>query len=210
MTTHFYAFGSICRGEVDRSSDVDLLACVSGPNSDKADIDTAKFSVYQHDRLRELWAEGNPFAWHLHLESRLLFASDGVDFIAGLGAPAIYKAGAQDCAKFATLFRESLQPLVETRVSSTFNLSCMFLATRNFATCYSLWQGQPVFSRRSPLMIAPSLKVDATAFEVLSRARVLSTRGYGDPLTDEDVMLATEAAPAIQAWMAPLLAEVQG
>ncbi len=59
-------------------------------------------------------------------------------------------------------------------------------------------------------MIAPSLKVDATAFEVLSRARVLSTRGYGDPLTDEDVMLATEAAPAIQAWMAPLLAEVQG
>jgi len=207
MITHFYAFGSICRGEVDKSSDVDLLACVSSPNSD---IDTARFSVYQHDRLMQLWAEGNPFAWHLHLESRLLFASDGADFIGSLGAPANYRAGAADCEKFADLFRESFKSLSETRVSATFNLSCMFLATRNFATCFSLWQGQPVFSRRSPLMISPSLNVDAAAFDVLSRARVLSTRGYGNPLTDADVMLAMEAAPAIQAWIASLLAEVQG
>jgi hypothetical protein len=207
MTMHFYAFGSICRGEVDRSSDVDLLACITGPNPD---IDTDKFSVYQHDRLGCLWAEGNPFAWHLHLESRLLFSSDGVDFIASLGVPAAYKAGAEDCDKFARLFFDSLDQLSKTRVNATFNLSCMFLGIRNLATCYSLWRGHPVFSRRSPLLIDAPLSVDEEAFGVLTRARVLSTRGIGDALSDEEVMLVLRAVPAIQAWMCQLLAEVRG
>ena len=168
------------------------------------------FRSYQHDRLRELWSEGNPFAWHLHLESRLLFASDGVDFLAALGAPTAYQAGIVDCEKFAQLFSESLGQLSETRVSATFNLSCIFLATRNFATCYSLRQGRPVFSRRSPLMIDAPLDISDEAFGVLSRARVLSTRGFGEALSNEDVMLAVEAAPSIQTWMTRLLAEVKG
>jgi hypothetical protein len=206
MTMHFYAFGSICRGEVDRSSDVDLLACITGPNPD---IDTDKFSVYQHDRLHCLWAEGNPFAWHLHLESRLLFSSDGVDFLASLGVPAAYKAGAEDCEKFALLFSESLDQLSKTRVNATFNLSCMFLGIRNVATCYSLWRGHPVFSRKSPLLIDSPLNVDEGTYRVLTRARVLSTRGIGDALSDEEVKLALGAAPAIQVWMTQLLSEVR-
>ncbi|GKS85917.1 hypothetical protein AVMA1855_17215 [Acidovorax sp. SUPP1855] len=206
MTVHFYAFGSICRGEVDRSSDIDLLACITEPN--RPDIDTKKFSVYGHDRLGYLWAEGNPFAWHLHLESRLLFSSDGVDFIASLGVPAAYKAGAEDCKKFARLFFDSFDQLSKTRVNATFNLSCMFLGIRNFATCYSLWRGHPVFSRRSPLLIDAPLSVDEEAFDVLARARVLSTRGIGDALSSEEVMLAIKVVPVIRAWMAQLLAEV--
>lgn len=205
MIMHFYAFGSICRGEVDRSSDVDLLACITGPSPD---VDVNKFSVYQHERLRELWAEGNPFAWHLHLESRLLFSSDGVDFIKSLGAPAAYGAGAEDCKKFAQLFSESLDQLSETRVNATFNLSCMFLGIRNFATCYSLWRGRPVFSRSSPLLIDAPLNLGEGVFDVLRRARILSTRGIGDALSNEEVMLALRGATPIQGWMAQLLAEV--
>ena len=49
MTVHIYAFGSVCRGEIDFGSDVDLLACVS--NSDCA-IDPRKYSIYRHERLR--------------------------------------------------------------------------------------------------------------------------------------------------------------
>lgn len=206
MMKHFYAFGSICRGEVDKSSDVDLLACITGQN---VDLDTEKFSVYQHERLRSLWAEGNPFAWHLHLESRLLYASDGVDFIESLGAPTPYRAGAADCEKFERLFVESFEQLVQARVSSTFNMSCMFLGIRNFATCYSLWRGHPIFSRSSPLLVDPPPRIGQAAFDVLSRARVLSTRGLGPPLSDEDVMLAVEAGPAIREWMTSLLAEVR-
>ena len=206
MMKHFYAFGSICRGEVDKSSDVDLLACITGQN---VDLDTDKFSVYQHERLRSLWAEGNPFAWHLHLESRLLYASDGVDFIESLGAPTPYRAGAADCEKFERLFVESFEQLVQARVSSTFNMSCMFLGIRNFATCYSLWREHPIFSRSSPLLVDPPPRIGQAAFDVLSRARVLSTRGLGPPLSDEDVMLAVEAGPAIREWMTSLLAEVR-
>lgn len=206
MIKHFYAFGSICRGEVDRASDVDLLACITGPNSD---LDTGKFSVYQHERLRCLWLEGNPFAWHLHLESRLLYSSDGIDFIKSLGAPAAYQAGTDDCDKFARLFSESLDQLSQTRVNATFNLSCMFLGARNFATCYSLWRGSPIFSRKSPLLIDSPLRVDDEVFDVLTRARVLSTRGIGNALSDEEVMLALRAAPVVHAWMSRLLAEVR-
>lgn len=207
MTIHFYAFGSICRGEVDRSSDVDMLACITGLGPD---LDTEKFSVYQHDRLCRLWREGNPFAWHLHLESRLLFSSNGVDFIASLGVPAPYTAGPDDCDKFARLFAESLEQLATSRVNATFNLSCMFLAVRNFATCYSIWRGHPVFSRKSPLLIDAPLSIDSEAFGVLTRARVLSTRGIGYALSDEEVKLVLTAAPVIKAWIRQLLAEVKG
>ena len=206
MTTHFYAFGSICRGEIDRSSDIDLLACVSSPSED---IDPDKFSIYRHDRLRQLWQQGNPFAWHLHLESKLLFSSDGEDFISCLGSPSKYMNGPADCAQFARLFDESRMQLVGTLNSATFNLSCMFLATRNFSTCYSLHVGKPRFSRNSPLIIDRPLHVEKPVFDVLSRARVLSTRGLGDTLSPADISIASSAGPSIAGWMSSLLSEVQ-
>lgn len=206
MSTHYYAFGSICRGEVDRSSDVDLLACISGHGPE---LDSEKFSIYQHARLRDLWAEGNPFAWHLHLESTLLFSSDGVDFLVSLGSPAAYSSGVEDCNKFARLFTESAHEVAQSHVNATFNLSCMFLGIRNLATCYSLWRGRPIFSRRAPMLIDVPLGLEADAFDVLTRARVLSTRGIGVSLTREEAMLAVEAVPVVQAWMSQLLAEVR-
>lgn len=206
MTKHFYAFGSICRGEVDRSSDIDLLACVS---SSSDSIDPEKFSIYSYDRLRQLWQQGNPFAWHLHLESKLIYSSDGDDFIALLGAPSPYTKGAADCAQFSRLFAESLDQLSDSMNSATFLASCMFLATRNFATCYSLHSGKPIFSRNSPLLIARPLCIEKSIFDVLSRARVLSTRGFGDTLDIADIMSVLNAAPAISEWMSILLSEVQ-
>ena len=69
---HIYAFGSLCRGEIDIDSDVDLLAIVGGPDR-RFNSDT--YSVYSYKRIAELWAEGNPFAWHLTYESRMVYAS---------------------------------------------------------------------------------------------------------------------------------------
>ena len=59
---HIYAFGSLCRGEVDFGSDVDLLSIIEGPDSR---FDPDVFAKYSYDRIRSLWKEGNPFAWHL-------------------------------------------------------------------------------------------------------------------------------------------------
>jgi len=195
---HIYAFGSVCRGEIDLGSDIDLLACIdkSAPN-----IDTEKYSVYQYLRLRELWNEGNPFAWHLHLESKLLFSSDGSDFLKSLGSPNTYKAVSTDLEKFKNLFDQSFQALGESANSSTFHLSCIFLAIRNFATCYSISNGTPIFSRRSPLMINPALEIDPRSFSVLVRARLLSTRGYGEGIVDSDVAATYRAVASVPQWM---------
>lgn len=195
---HIYAFGSICRGEVDRGSDVDLLACVDGP---APQIDPEKYSLYRYERMQALWEEGNPFAWHLHRESKLLFSSDGSDFLGDLGEPACYTAGDVDCEKFKLLFDRSYQAVRESANSATFHLSCMFLAVRNFATCHSLSLGSPIFSRRSPLLVNPSLDIDPEAFTILTRARLLSTRGYGEPIVQDEIARTIEAVTIVPQWM---------
>jgi len=198
MRKHFYAFGSICRGEIDAGSDVDLLACLSAADPS---VDLQKFSIYSPERLQTLWAEGNPFAWHLHLESRLLYSSDGVDLLKSFGEPSPYRNGKQDCAKFRTLFVESYEALRNSNNSVVFHLSCIFLSARNFATCASLAEGNPIFSRRSPLMIERGLKLDEDVFQILARARILSTRGIGAPLSPEEMEMARLKCPKILDWM---------
>jgi hypothetical protein len=195
---HIYAFGSVCRGEVDNGSDVDLLACV---DEAAPELDHRKYSIYRYPRLRALWAEGNPFAWHLHLEARLIFSGDGSDFLREIGAPQPYVAAESDYAKFQDLFMQSWNELERGANSATFHLSCMFLALRNFATCHSLAQGQPIFSRRSPLLISPALPMRSKDFATLTRARLLSTRGHGDRLTVEDIRTVLKAAAVVPPWM---------
>lgn len=198
---HIYAFGSICRGEIDRGSDVDLLTCVDGP---APQIDRAKYSVYQYARLQELWKEGNPFAWHLYLESRLLFSSDGSDFLLSLGEPGRYSSWESDFAKFKNLFDRSYLELQLSPISAIFHLSCMFLAVRNLATCHSIFVGKPVFSRKSPMMIQPSLDIDLQGFTVLTRARLLSTRGYGENLTPDEIAATMKSVANVPQWMEAL------
>src|SRR4051794_25369031 len=101
---HIYAFGSICRGNMAVDSDVDLLAIVDGHNSC---LSPDVFSIYSYKRLNALWNEGNPFAWHLALESRLIFSSDQSDYLSSLGKPSRYRNCIRDCEKFFALFQKA-------------------------------------------------------------------------------------------------------
>jgi hypothetical protein len=204
MKRHLYAFGSLCRGELDEFSDVDLLACVETQEQARH-VDSGRFSVYTYDRIRALWEEGSPFAWHLHLESRLAFASDGKDFLQELGAPRTYSNADEDCAKFMRLFEESLRSLRNTVDSRVFHLSCIFLATRNFATCYSFLRGRPIFSRLSPLRIETPVPVSVDDFNILVRARLLSTRGIGKALTPSEIFMSMQTCSVIHGWMRSLM-----
>jgi predicted nucleotidyltransferase len=115
---HIYAFGSVCRGEIDKSSDIDLLA-ITGR---KAEIDPNVFSIYSYQRLEELWKEGNPFAWHLAFESRLIFSNDNSDFIESLGVPNEYTRTERDCLKFYTLFDKAVSALETVNSNYVFEL----------------------------------------------------------------------------------------
>lgn len=204
---HIYVFGSVCRGEVDLSSDVDLLA-ITDKNQTSFNPDV--YSIYSYKKINSLWSEGNPFAWHLFAEARLAFASDASDYIKGLGQPAVYKKCAVDCQKFSDLFSDAMKALDQEGCSTVFELSNMFLAMRNFATCYALGiQGDLVFSRDAALHIGKkSVPIEMTTHSLLEHARILSTRGIGQA-PNLRVEPHVNEIKKIHSWMIALLEEVR-
>jgi hypothetical protein len=204
---HIYAFGSVCRGEVVSGSDIDLLAIVQGHDPRFSPDD---YSIYSYERIREIWEEGNPFAWYLAIESKLLYSSDEYDFLKSLGKPMAYRNCLQDCEKFFALFieaRSSFESQPETKV---FDVSIVFLAIRNFATCFSLGTlDKPDFSRSSALRLGEySLSIPQHAYKILERARILCTRAIGESITDREAQMAFEQFSRIEKWMKGLLAQV--
>ena len=208
MRTHIYAFGSICRGDVSPGSDVDLLALVEGYEP-RFDPDT--YSIYSYKRIGEIWEEGNPFAWHLSLEAKLIFSSDNFDPLKLLGTPGPYRNCARDCDKFRSLFFDARKSLERAHTSKIFDLSTVFLGIRNLATCFSLGVlRQPDFSRHSALRLGErSLSIPRQSYEVLERSRILCTRGYGAKVSDEEVELASANFSLIEQWMTTLVQEAQ-
>lgn len=201
---HIYAFGSVCRGDVSPGSDVDLLAVVHGHDARFSPDD---YSIYSYERIRELWEEGNPFAWHLAIESKLLYSSDHSDFLMSLGKPGAYRKCLRDCEKFFALFQEARASFELHAESKVFDLSTVFLAIRNFATCFSLGTlDKPDFSRSSALRLGElSLSIPQNAYNVLERSRILCTRAIGEPITDHDARIAFGQFPRIEEWMNGIL-----
>ena len=206
---HIYAFGSICRGEINIDSDVDLLAIVSGFD-DRFNPDT--YSICSYRQIEQIWIEGNPFAWHLAIESRLLFSSDGSDFLEAKGNPARYDLCLRDCEKFQALFHDARSSIDLRSTTLTFDLSMIFLAIRNFSTCYSMGVlDKPDFSRHAALRIGDrSLSVPEEVYKILERARILCTRGHGAAITKSEAELAVKHFPAIHQWMSKRMLEVSG
>lgn len=201
---HLYAFGSICRGDLDLLSDIDLLAIV---NRFDDRLDPAKFSIYSYRRMKKIWEAGNPFAWHLYSESRLLFSSDEHDFLDSLGEPNQYTDVQADCEKFCALLEDSVGALTSGSSSQVFELSSVFLAVRNFATCFALGKLELLeFSRFSALNLDEnSLAIDRDVFDTLQRCRILSTRGIGDLPSTQEVAKVIETIPSIRNWMHRIL-----
>lgn len=204
---HIYAFGSICRGDVDLDSDIDLLAIV---DSFDDRFDPATFSIYSYKRVKEIWSRGNPFAWHLSIESKLLYSSDLKDFIGNLGEPQAYKNIYNDCSKFYLLYCDSLESIKFKSASPVFELSTMFLAIRNFATCYALGiYGMHEYSRFSATRLREkSVPIKEETLSILARARILSTRGRGNPISKDDLKQVISRSGIIKEWMNKLLMEV--
>lgn len=202
---HIYIFGSICRKDNDHKSDIDILVCLQDDDFDK--IKNQKISIYSYNKLKKLWIEGNPFAWHLFLESKMIYSQDGLDYIKSLGIPNTYKKVNEDIKKFKDIFNNSKLSLTN---SLTFNLSCIFLAFRNIATCYSLHIGEPCFSRRSAKMISHPLPINDKEFSIFERARILSTRGIGERLTKKDIKIAINCFDKITKWIIEIEEKVDG
>jgi hypothetical protein len=198
---HLYAFGSVCRGEIDRDSDIDLLALVSR-HDDR--LDPARYSIYSYNKMKSMWKKGNPFAWHLSAESRLLYSDDGCDFLESLGRPAPYSNCLSDCRRFYGVYLEAISSLDGDMSSTVFDLSALFLSTRNIATCFALGVlGQMLFSRHAALMLPPEfrLPISEDCYRILERARILCTRSKGENITADEARLARSECESIRQWM---------
>lgn len=206
---HLYIFGSICRGEIDESSDIDLLAIVDNLQSQEK-FDKEKFSTYTVDRLKELWNEGNPFAWHLFIESKLVFSKDNTDIIREWGEPKDYKNPEKDLKKFYDLFKKSIESIKHSNRSEIFDLSMIFLSIRNFASCYALgFLSDFNFSRNSALKLKRNkLEIDRDCFKILERARILSTRGSGTLITKNESEKTMKELVNIDNWFQTILKDI--
>lgn len=174
-------------------------------------FDPSIYSIYSYERISELWVEGNPFAWHLFSESKMIYSSDKIDFIKSLGSPKEYQKFITDCDKFFKLFSKASTAINSGTSSAVFELSNIFLAIRNFATCFSLGKcGVNNFSRRSALQMGNrSLAISREAFEILERSRILCIRGTGKIIQKEEIRLITKEIESIGKWMQRLLMEVR-
>jgi Nucleotidyltransferase domain len=205
---HIYAFGSICRGEIEKDSDIDLLAIVE---SQKPLLDPSKYSIYSHSKIATLWRAGSPFAWHLFLEARLPFSSNGQDFLKALSTPAKYKRCLDDCQKFFDVYLSALNSLKNSPGSEIFDLSSMFLGIRNIAICFSLGVLEiPSFSRHVGLRLEGfPLPMTAKAYHVLERARILCSRSIGDKIRQNEIAQVLIEADEVTHWMKNLVDNVR-
>jgi len=201
-----YAFGSICRGEVDKRSDVDLLL-IKDKEEKLPEFDLDKFSIYNRNRIEEIWEEGNPFSWHLFSESKFIFSSNGKNLLQDLGKPKTYQNLENDLNKFADLYKTSKEHLLNSSNSTDFELSMIFLSIRNFATCYSLGKLEQLnFSRRSALNLGKeSIHIPKSIFELLEKSRILSTRGLGKKITQKELSQIISKLYLIDNWFIKLL-----
>jgi hypothetical protein len=140
----------------------------------------------------------------------LLYSSDESDFLKFLGKPTAYRNSLQDCEKFLALFREARASFESQAESKVFDLSMVFLAIRNFATCFSLGTlDRPDFSRSSALRLGKHrLSIPREAYKVLERSRILCTRAIGESVTDREAQVAFGQFSRIEEWMKGLLARV--
>ncbi len=201
-----YAFGSIARGEIDKSSDVDLLL-LKDTDEKILDIDKEQFSIYSYQRILELWKEGNPFSWHLYIESKCIYSSNQNPYLESLGKPNEYKNLLNDLNKFNQLFIDSKKSIEQNKYSTDFDLSMIFLSIRNFASCFSLgYLKKHEFSRDSALKIdSYPISININIYNRLKQSRLLATRGIGEKISKDELENIMDEFPEIEKWFNKIL-----
>ena len=189
-----YIFGSVARGEQDRLSDLDVLAVVrtGGGKIDDSEVENLvppallgfKLSIswYGQDRLREMFENGELFAWHLAQETTPIF--DPTNFIENLGRPATYRDAAKDVASFFRVFSGIREQVSASPHNAAYEAGLIYVCIRNAAMAASARLcPAPDFSRYSAFKlqdVAPC-PISTAQFDSAMRSRMASQRGYPPP-----------------------------
>ena len=176
MNHELYIFGSAIRGEVSRSSDVDILVI---PFTDNNSLFPIEWSVYSPGLVEKYYQSGRLFAWHLHLEAKCIYTPNPIPFLHTLGVPAPYSTINQDINELECLLLEAVSEIQSETNNLIYELGIVYTAVRDIAMSAS-WAllKSPCFSRRAPYMLPISCPLQSDIYENAMMARHCSSRGY--------------------------------
>ncbi len=177
MDAEFYLFGSLISGDIDAGSDVDILAVVADGTM-RTGIPEG-WSVYTAAKIREIFARGTLFAWHVYLESKLVFPANSKGILAELGPPADYENAKYEVAELKALAERAIAALSSGTPSKVFEHGLLYLAARDIAMAASKWvNGEFNFSKYAALQLRElPLPLTRQEYEFLMNCRRASVRG---------------------------------
>jgi len=199
MKHDIYVFGSLMRGEVSPTSDIDVLVIPHGPQGREQYPDT--WSVYTTKTLEGYYRTGRLFAWHLHLESKCVFTSGAVPFLESLGKPAPYTTWREDIADLEVIMNDALAELRSGTNSLMYELGLVHTAVRDIAMSAS-WRllPAPSFSRDAPFILPLPCPLSSQVYQAAMLARHSSTRGAEAQFDAQSTADALLAAP-LNRWV---------
>ena len=216
-----YIFGSVGRGQQDASSDLDVLAVVRDGSGKVAEDVVAFFvpaefaplklsiSWYGTKRLREMFENGELFAWHLHKETIPVYDPGG--FLPGLGVPAAYK----ECLANVSSFRKVLAAIpLQVKLNNgnaVYESGLIYVCLRNIAMAASwILRDVPDFSRYSSFNLETfePCPISISEFECAMHCRMAGQRGE-DPPPEVDGPFVLALVERLEPWIDELYLKLQ-
>jgi hypothetical protein len=173
----FYIFGSVCRGEPDPGSDIDVLAICDQPKASQEL--PASWSVYSPRRLRQLFKRGTLFAWHLYLEAVPIWPRGKTGFLKRFGPPGTYRGAKREISDLGEILCTAVTELKRGSKSEVYEFGVIALACRDTAMAAApMLTGRFDFSRYAPLRLpAGRFPLTRREFDYLLVCRRATTRG---------------------------------
>lgn len=215
MLLALYKFGSQARGDADSLSDLDVLAVVQGVEQDTEAVELyvdpreTAISWYGVERLKQMFWDGDLFAWHLFLESSPIL-EDGFR-LSSLGKPRPYHQAIPDIESFRSILGGITQALENAPHNAAYEFGILYVCVRNIGMSASWYLRERLdFSRRAPFNLGGQLPEPMwlEAYDLAMRCRMASQRGQQLPrlVTDREVRDACETATT---WSARVEAAVR-
>lgn len=200
MDDELYIFGSLVRGEVGPTSDVDVLVVPTGlkPGGEYP----RGWSVYSREVLQTYHSGGRLFAWHLWLEAKCVFTPLRETWLTTLGPPAPYLSWEDDIHELSALLVQSIEQLRAGTPSPIFEVGVAYTALRDIAMSASAKiLAHPSFSARAPYLLPVDFPVSEGAYRQAMLARHFSTRGFGLGGTDISDTVAEFCEAPLMRWI---------
>ncbi len=203
-----YVFGSVCRGEPDPGSDLDVLV-IAGKLKKAAY--PSSWSVYSPSRLRTLFERGTLFAWHLHEEVVPVWPRTGRHFLAKIGPPAPYVGAPAEVAQLREILLSSVDELIRGTTSTVYELGLISLACRDIAMAAApILTGSFDFSRHAPFHLPGfQFPLGRKEYDYTLNCRRATTRGRrfaGDRRIERRIQLKLDR---LATWSADVLKNLQ-